>query len=204
MLDKPWISSIPPKEQACYQPVTNCTYWKVLDLYNNWNIIELTPKSTPFEAFCEIHQVVLDCISDNMASLVQTGMYGAINTDDIITNVLYVVQFISDAYTLQNNTKIYGQVISAGKLVVNAQYLCSVQEYTNWYWKQQPLQQTIIVPTRKILHPHLDVIIIIYVQDIPKNVCNRIQAKKSIQRHPICMEDADYDYILDEIYFQEN
>ena len=57
----------------------------------------------------------------------------------------------------------------------------------------------IIVPTRTILHTHLDVIIIRYVQDIPKNFCNRIQLKKAIQRHPICMTDVDYDYILDEI-----
>ena len=31
-----------------------------------------------------------------------------------------------------------------------------------------------------------------------------IQAKKSIQRHPICMTDADYDYISDEIERLEN
>ena len=30
-----------------------------------------------------------------------------------------------------------------------------------------------------------------------------IQAKKSIQRHPISMTDADYDYILDEIERRE-
>ena len=30
-----------------------------------------------------------------------------------------------------------------------------------------------------------------------------IQAKKSIQRHPICMIDSDYDYILDEIERRE-
>ena len=73
----------------------------------------------------------------------------------------------------------YGQVISAGELVVKEQYLCSMQENTNWYWKQQPLQQTIIFPTRTILHPRLDVTTIIYFQDIPKNICNRIHAKKT-------------------------
>ena len=54
--------------------------------YNNWNIIEPTQKSTPFEAFDEIHKVFIDEISENMASLVQPGMYGAINTDDTTTN----------------------------------------------------------------------------------------------------------------------
>ena len=70
---------------------------------------------------------------------------------------------------------------------------------TNLYWKQQPLQQTVMFPTHTILHPRLNVIIIRDFQDIPKNFCNRIQAKKYMQRHPICMTEADYDYILDEI-----
>ena len=74
-----------------------------------------------------------------------------------------------------------------------------MRENTNWYWKQQPTKQTIIVPTRTILHPRLDVITIRYVQDIPKNVCNRIKVKRYIQRNPISMTDTYYDYILDEI-----
>ena len=75
-----------------------------------------------------------------MASLVKSGMYGAINTADNTTNVLYVIQFILEAYTLQNNKTIDGQVIYPGELFVKAQYLCSIQENTNWYWKQQQLQ----------------------------------------------------------------
>ena len=67
MLDKPWIYDIPSTNQARYQPVTNCNYWKVLGSYHNWNITELTPKSIPFEAFYEIHKVFIDGISENMA-----------------------------------------------------------------------------------------------------------------------------------------
>ena len=132
----------------------------------------------PSEAFDEIHQVVLDVISEDMASLVQLGMYGAINTDDTTKHGFYIIQFLPDAYTLQNNTTIDGQVIYSGGLVFKAQYLCSMQENTNWYWKQQPLQQTIIVPTRTILHPHLEFIIIRYLQDIPKKICGKNEAKK--------------------------
>ena len=107
--------------------------------------------------------MVLDGISENMASLVQLGMYGAINKDDTTTNGFYVVKLISYSYILQNNTTIDGQVTSDGELVVKAQYICSMQENTNWYWKQQTLQQTIIVPKSTILHPRLEVIIIRYV-----------------------------------------
>ena len=136
--------------------------------------------------------------------LIKPGLYGLINTDDNTTNGFYVIQFISEAYTLQNNTKIDGQVISAGELVVKVQCIFSMQENTNLYWKQQPLQYTIMVPTRTVFHPCLDVITIRYVQDIPKNVCNMIQSKEAIQRHPIFMTDSDYDYILDEVERSEN
>ena len=85
------------------------------------------------------------------------------------------------------------------ELVVKAQYICYMQENTNWYWEQHPLQHAITVSTRTILHPCLVVFGIIYVQYIPKSRCNRTQAKKDIHRHPICLKDADYDYILDEI-----
>ena len=59
MLNNPWTSGITSKKMARYEPVTNCKYWPVLGSYKNWNIIKLTPKSTPFVAFYEIHKIVL-------------------------------------------------------------------------------------------------------------------------------------------------
>ena len=64
--------------------------------------------------------------------------------------------FTSGAYTLQENTTIYGKIITARELVVNAKYLCSMQVDTNWYWNQQPKYHVITVPTRTILHPQLE------------------------------------------------
>ena len=75
--------------------------------YNNLNIILLTPKSITFEDFDEIHQVVLDSISDNMSSLFQSGKYGVIDKYETTKNGFYVIQFISEAYTEQNNTQFY-------------------------------------------------------------------------------------------------
>ena len=138
-----------------------------------------------------------------MASLVQPCKYVVINTAVTTKNRFYVTQLISEAYTLQNNKNIDGQVISAGKLVAKTQYLCSRQENTNRYSKQQSFQHNIIVSTFTILHPCLDVVRITDVQYTPKNIYNMIQSKKFIQRHPIFMTDAYYDYTLDEIERQE-
>ena len=63
----------------------------------------------------------------------------------------------SEEYILQDNTTIYGKIITAGELVVKKQYLCSMQVDTNLYWNQHPQQHVITVPTRTILHPRLEV-----------------------------------------------
>ena len=114
MVDKPWISGIPPYTQERYKPVINCTYWQVLGSFNNWNIIQLSQKSTTSDAFDEIRQFVLDGISDHTALLVESGKYGAINTTDTTSNGFYVIMFTSESYTLHDNTTIDGQIITSG------------------------------------------------------------------------------------------
>ena len=141
----------------------------------------MSSKSTSSETVDEIHQVVLDGISDNMASLIESGKFGAINTTYKSTNGFYVIMFKSGAYTLQENTTIDGNIITAGELVVKAKYLCSMQIDTNWYWNQQPKHHVITVPTRTILHPQLEVDAKTDFHEIPTSVCSRTQAKKPYQ-----------------------
>ena len=88
--------------------------------------------------------------------------------------------FTSGAYTLQKNTKVDGQIISAGELVVNAKYICSMQVDTNLYWYQHPKHHFITVPTRTILRPQLEGDAIIDFHTIPTSVCSRTHSKKAI------------------------
>ena len=55
-----------------------------------------------------------------MASLLEPGKYGYINTTDTTTNGFYVIMFTSEAYKLQDNTPIDGQIITDVELVVKA------------------------------------------------------------------------------------
>ena len=57
----------------------DCTYQPVLGSSNNWNIIKFTNKGTPGEDFDDIHNIVLDSVSENMDSLVKTMKYGTQN-----------------------------------------------------------------------------------------------------------------------------
>ena len=82
MLYKPWSPGVFHTEQTCYHPVLDFTNFSVLGSFNNWNIIKFSNKSTSGEYFDDIDKIFLDDISDNMASLVQTGRYIANNAND--------------------------------------------------------------------------------------------------------------------------
>ena len=88
-----------------------------------------------------------------MALLIELGKCGAIITTDTTNNGFYVIMFTSEAYKIQENTKIDGQIITDGKLVVKEKYLCSMQVDTNWYWNKHPQHQFITVQTSTIIHP---------------------------------------------------
>ena len=137
ILDKPWINSLTPQKQLSYQPVIDCNYLPVLGSFNNWNIITLSQKATTSEDFEEIFHVFLDGISDNMASLVQSGKYVVINTTDTSTMGYYVIKFVTEAYTLQYDTTCDVQIISAGEIFFKSHYLKFIQENSNWYWEHK-------------------------------------------------------------------
>ena len=68
----------------------------------------------------------------------------------------------------------------------------------NCYFQQLRTEDSVIISTHTIFHPCLDVSAIKEVEDIPRSLCNKKQAQKSVKRHPISIYDADQDYVLDE------
>ena len=101
MLGQPWTPSVPVDQQPRYQPIKYCTHSTVLGSFNNCNIILLSHKATSTEDIDKINKVVLDGISDNMDTLVQTGHYGAMNKTDKNTMGLYVIKLILEACALK-------------------------------------------------------------------------------------------------------
>ena len=81
---------------------------------------QFSHKSSPHDAFDEIHQVLLDGISNDMDLWFEPVKYGAVNNTYTKTNGFYVIMFTSEACKLQDNTTIYGQIITTGELFVKA------------------------------------------------------------------------------------
>ena len=86
-----------------------------------------------------------------------------------------VINFVSEAYTLQYDTTCDGKISTDGELVVNDQYLICMQEKKKCYWDQKQQKQVIIVPTLTIVHPCVDVVVVKYAHNIFRSICNRNQ-----------------------------
>ena len=70
-----------------------------------------------------------------MSVLIQYDKYGSTNTRDYTTMNYYVIQFVSETYTLQEGTTCDVQISTSGGLVFKAQYLNFMQEKIKWYWE---------------------------------------------------------------------
>ena len=99
----------------------------MLGQFNDCNIITLSHKATTKEDFEEINTFVLHGISGNIFACVQYDTYGAINKIYIMAMGYYVIKFVSEAYTLQDDNSRDGQIISSGELVFKAKYLRCIQ-----------------------------------------------------------------------------
>ena len=73
----------------------------MLGYFNECSTIQFTNKNKLSEEFSDMHKVVLDGISANMTSLVQTEKYGAINAADPRIIGYYALKYITDNFTLQ-------------------------------------------------------------------------------------------------------
>ena len=120
------------------------------------------------EYFGKFFQVLLDDTIGNMTYLFQSARYGAMNK--IYPNILgyYVVNYVSGAYTSQEENTFDGKIIKADEIVVKAKYLICTKE-RKWYREKSNQKQIMVVPTHTILHPYLDIIAVKDVQYTPKS-----------------------------------
>ena len=109
-----------------------------------------------------------------------------------------MIKIISEAYTLQEETTRDGKISTTGELVVKPQCMKFIQDNTKHYWGKLPQKNNIIVSTCTIVHPCLDDMAVMEVK-IPKGVFDGAQARKAIQRCPICLTESDYYYIINKV-----
>ena len=65
---------------------------------------------------------------------------------DTVTMVYYVIKFITESYTIQEETMYNGQISNYDELVVKNQYMNCMQYKMKFFWEHKPQQNNTIFP----------------------------------------------------------
>ena len=132
-----------------------------------------------------------------MVHLVNNKQFGAIHTEDPKTDGYYIVQFISDPYTLQEDTVEDGVTIANGVLVCDARYFSPVQLGDCWYTlpKDGDIETTVLL--RTVIKANLSLHFVTHPNQLPVKL--RGLTKEDCQNMlPFLLPDNIHDNILDE------
>jgi hypothetical protein len=102
-LGRPWVlPCIDVAAQPRYGQNKECTLWPSYEGANNWKICQLVPKTeADKKGVGESHNSILGAMEACMSLMVREGKMGAIGMADEAALGYYVVKWLSDPYTLQ-------------------------------------------------------------------------------------------------------
>jgi hypothetical protein len=90
--------------------------WPSYEGANDWKILELVPKKPEDEKGArESIQCVLNALEVRVMLMMRIGEVGAVGTTDIAAMGYYLVKWLSELYTLQEDTEGMAELIGTGK-----------------------------------------------------------------------------------------
>ena len=142
--------------------------------------------------------MVLGTLAERMAEKIRKKNIGAMATTDDDADGYYIIEFTSEAYTLQHDIELDEYTpavhIAAGELVCEALYRNKVQRARGWYTKPSTPLKT-IVRVQQVVAANLHLEPISATNKLP-NTCDKPKATKLKAEK---LTDHDNDVILEEI-----
>jgi hypothetical protein len=193
-LGRPWVlPCIDVAAQPRYGQNKECTLWPSYEGGNDWKICRLVPKTeVDKKGARESHHSVLSAMEARMSLMIREGELGAIGTADKATMGYYVFKWLSEPYTLQEETEGMSGMICMGMMVVDALYFNQVGRAPHWYTQSG---KTTVAEVRYVLLTSLQLQPISETNKLP-TACNRKEAaqKKAVKvtlwDHEVIMEEA--------------
>ena len=204
----PWEDGIDPQNQPRYQTPGACKFVQVFGDQNKWTFVRLeeTTESNQEESN-EIQQNVLTAFSTRVAANVEVEGFGALLTDDPDSEGFYIVQWTSEPYVLQEDTKLteYDPVVTlpAGTQVCNARYWLQVSGATSWYVADTAETGLTVVRMQHVVHSTVSLIKLSDEHNPAPPHLNARQRQAMTDQKARRMEDGVLENILEEISKRE-
>ena len=165
---------------------------EVMRLPADWKVFQLVPKKRKDEKDArESIKCVLNALEVRVSLMMRSGEVGAVGTTDPAMMGYYMVKWLSEPYTLQEETVGMASLIGTGKMVAKAVYLNRVQCAPYWYMLSG---EHTIVEVRHVLRTGLHLQPISVANKLPQG-CNRIE---STRQKALKVTHLDHDAIMEE------
>jgi hypothetical protein len=171
-----------------------CTLWPSYEGANDWMFCQLVPKTeADKKGAWESHNSVLGTMKAPMSLMVREGEMGAIGMADEAALGYYVVKWLSNPYTLQEETaEGMSGIIGVGTMVADVLYFNWVERATHWYTQSN---MTTVVEVRYVLLTGFQLQPISETNKLP-TMCNR---REAAQKKAVKVTLLDHEVIMEEV-----
>jgi hypothetical protein len=190
----PWEPRVDRRAQPQYAQNNVCKLWPSYEGQNDWRISKLVPKTTEDERdVWELMNSNLITMEARITLMIQEGKIGAVTTTDEAAMGYYVMKWLTESYSLQEDMEGMSGVISTGVMVANALFYNRVTRAPFWYTQSG---ETMVVEVRYVLLTGLEMEEVSATNTLPQ-ACNKVEAKwrkatrVSLFDHEAIMEEAE-------------
>ena len=195
----PWKPGVDRAEQPRYARNKKCVLWPSYEGANDWKIRQLQPKTAAeAKGTHESMKCVLEAMVARISLLIKEGEIAAVGTSDEDTLGYYLVKWLSEPYTLQEDTEgmVKGVMLKAGTLVVDAEWLNPVGGASLWYTPAPDLPM-VPIEVAHVLLTGLQLLPLSDANKLPANMARK--AKEAAARQKAAkVEAADHEAIMEE------
>jgi hypothetical protein len=139
----------------------------------------------------ESHHSILGAMEARMSLMICKGKVGAIGMADEATMGYYVGKWLSELYTLQEETEGMSGMIGVGRMVANILYFNQVERARHWYTQSNTMT---VVEVRYVLLTGFQLQPISKTNKLP-TACNR---KDTAQKKAVKVMLLDHEVIMEE------
>jgi hypothetical protein len=137
-LGRPWLPRVDRRKQPRYAVNKECDLWESYEGANNWRISQLVAQTVEDEMGArEGNKSILNAMEVRIASMIKDGEIGAVATTDENAMGYYIVEWMSDPYSLQEDTEGMAGVMDAGTMVADAIFYNRVGGAPYWYTRSR-------------------------------------------------------------------
>jgi hypothetical protein len=127
-LQRPWVLRSSITVQPCYVVNKDCKLWPSYEGANDWKIVALMPKTeADNKVVHESLRCALNALVARMSLMMREGHIGAVSMTDEEAMGYYLVKWLSEPYTLQEDTEGMSGMIPIGSMMVGGLYFNRVQ-----------------------------------------------------------------------------